>query len=76
MTTFDDGKEVEQTLRAKSLARLPAVDVLPSAKLTGEALAQAVDRVLHQGPREPLNGGFDGARKSVEIATSLWEARQ
>ncbi|WP_170420192.1 glycosyltransferase family protein [Ruegeria arenilitoris] len=73
---FDDGKEVEQTLRAKSLARLPAVDVLPSAKLTGEALAQAVDRVLHQGPREPLNGGFDGARKSVEIATSLWEARQ
>ncbi|WP_170365285.1 glycosyltransferase family protein [Ruegeria arenilitoris] len=73
---FDDGKEVEQTLRAKSLARLPAVDVLNSAKLTGEALAQAVDRVLHQGPREPLNGGFDGASKSVEIATSLWEARQ
>ena len=73
---FDDGKEVEQTLRAKSLARLPAVDVLPSAKLTGEALAQAVDRVLHQGPRKPLDGGFDGARKSVEIATSLWEARQ
>ncbi|WP_170598900.1 glycosyltransferase family protein [Ruegeria arenilitoris] len=73
---FDDGKEVEQTLRAKSLARLPAVDVLPSAKLTGEALAQAVDRVLHQGPRKPLDGGFDGASKSVEIATSLWEARQ
>ncbi|WP_170527529.1 glycosyltransferase family protein [Ruegeria arenilitoris] len=73
---FDDGKEVEQTLRAKSLARLPAVDVLNSAKLTGEALAQAVDRVLHQGPREPLNGGFDGASKSVEIATSLREARQ
>ncbi|WP_170451054.1 glycosyltransferase family protein [Ruegeria arenilitoris] len=73
---FDDGKEVEQTLRAQSLARLPAVDVLPSAKLTGEALAQAVDRVLHQGPRKPLDGGFDGARKSVEIATSLWEARQ
>lgn len=73
---FDDGKEVEQTLRANSLARLPAVDVLPSAKLTGEALAQAVDRVLHQGPRKPLDGGFDGARKSVEIATSLWEARQ
>ncbi|WP_170581855.1 glycosyltransferase family protein [Ruegeria arenilitoris] len=73
---FDDGKEVEQTLRANSLARLPAVDVLPSAKLTGETLAQAVDRVLHQGPRKPLDGGFDGARKSVEIATSLWEARQ
>ncbi|WP_170436298.1 glycosyltransferase family protein [Ruegeria arenilitoris] len=73
---FDDGKEVEQTLRAKSLARLPAVDVLPSAKLTGGTLAQAVDRVLHQGSREPLDGGFDGARKSVEIATSLWEARQ
>ncbi|WP_170405056.1 glycosyltransferase family protein [Ruegeria arenilitoris] len=73
---FDDGKEVEQTLRAKSLARLPAVDVLNSAKLTGEALAQAVDRVLHQGSREPLDGGFDGARKSVEIATSLWETRQ
>jgi len=76
LSPFGDGKEVEQTLRAKSLARLPAVDVLPSAKLTGEALAQAVDRVLHQGPRKPLDGGFDGARKSVEIATSLWEARQ
>ncbi|MFD0911775.1 glycosyltransferase family protein [Ruegeria arenilitoris] len=73
---FDDGKEVEQTLRANSLARLPAVDVLPSAKLTRETLAQALDRVLHQGPRKPLDGGFDGARKSVEIATSLWEARQ
>ena len=76
LVPFDDGKEVEQGLRAQSLSRLPAVAVVPSAEMTGDTLASAVAQVLSQRPRSPLSGGFDGALRSVEIATELWEARQ
>lgn len=72
---FDDGKEVEQTLRARSLAHLPAMRVLSSAELTGDALARSVAAVMEQGPRIPATQGFDGAHRTVEIALQLREAR-
>lgn len=72
---FDDGNEVEQSLRAQSLSRLPAVEVLRSTELTGHRLADAVARVVAQGPRAPMDQGFDGARRSVEIATAMVGAK-
>ncbi|WP_170333005.1 glycosyltransferase family protein [Ruegeria arenilitoris] len=68
---FDDGKEVEQSLRGESLSELLAIEVLPTKKLDGAALAQAISTVMSEGPRPVSTDGFDGAVKSVEIACSL-----
>ncbi|WP_170465802.1 glycosyltransferase family protein [Ruegeria arenilitoris] len=72
---FDDGNEVEQSLRARTLAEMPAIDVIPSKDLNGEMLARAVDRVISAGPREVSDQGFDGAVQSVRIAKDLLERR-
>lgn len=72
---FDEGNEVEQGLRAQSLARQPAIEVLSSADLTGDALVAALTRAMAKGPRAPLTEGFDGAQKTVEIAERLAERR-
>nr|WP_321251285.1 glycosyltransferase [uncultured Ruegeria sp.] len=72
---FDDGNEVEQGLRAQSLADLPGIGVLPSARLSGTALAKAVGTVLSDGARVVPTQGFDGARKAVEITKTLLERR-
>lgn len=68
---FDDGKEVEQGLRAESLARLSAIDVLTSENLSGAALHDSLKRVISIGRRAPQIDGFDGAQKSVTIAEDL-----
>ena len=68
---FDAGNEVEQGLRAASLSRLPAMRVVESVALTPEALAEAVAAVMAEGPRAPSRFGFDGAHRSVEIASAL-----
>ncbi|WP_170334220.1 glycosyltransferase family protein [Ruegeria arenilitoris] len=73
---FDDGKEVEQGLRGQSLAQLPAIEVLPSSELNGQSLSDALMRVITDGPRDAMQHGFDGAKRSVEIATGLLERRQ
>jgi len=72
---FDAGKEEEQSLRAESLARLPAVEVLRSADLTAPALVAALDRALAAGPRRDSGLKFDGAAQSVAIATQMAKAR-
>jgi len=68
---FDDGKEVEQSLRGKSLSHQRSIDVLPSQKLDGDTLARAVADVISQGQRPVPTQGFDGAARSVEIACAL-----
>ncbi|WP_420586315.1 glycosyltransferase family protein [Ruegeria sp.] len=70
---FDDGKEVEQSLRGQSLSDLSAIAVLPSRELNGEALAWAVAEVISDPKRPVSTEGFDGAARSVEIATQLRE---
>ena len=72
---FDDGKEVEQSLRAKSLADLPSIGVVTSRELNGDALLNAVNKVIDTGPRETTGQGFDGADQSVRIAMDLLEQR-
>nr|WP_217351772.1 glycosyltransferase [Ruegeria sp. HKCCD8929] len=73
---FDDGKEVEQGLRARSLASLPAIEVLESGDLTPDALAHLVERAIAAGPRAGSDLNFDGAAQSVTIAEKLLEARR
>ncbi|SDW76186.1 Predicted glycosyl transferase [Ruegeria halocynthiae] len=73
---FDDGKEVEQGLRARSLAQLTGIEVLNSSDLSGQSLADALNRVISDSRRPPMTEGFDGAHRSIEIATALFEANR
>ncbi len=68
---FDDGKEVEQSLRGQSLSEMSAIEVLPSKDLDGDTLAKAVSSVISDSSRPVSGHGFDGAAKSVEIANTL-----
>ena len=61
--------------RATSLAALPAIEVLRNADLTAEALAQALTRLIAEGPRRDSALKFDGATQSVAIATQMAKAR-
>lgn len=72
---FDAGREVEQGLRADSLAALPGIEVLRSADLDAPALAAALDRVIAAGPRRDSALTFDGAAQSVAIAAEMARAR-
>ncbi|MDK3019006.1 glycosyltransferase family protein [Pseudodonghicola flavimaris] len=74
LVPFDAGKEVEQGLRAASLARLPGISLLPAADLDAAALATALDRVIAAGPRQGSALRFDGAARSVAIASEMAEA--
>jgi predicted glycosyltransferase len=65
---FDAGNEVEQTLRARSLAALPGFAVSPAADLTPQRLCAAIASAMRQPQREVHNLRFDGATQSVEIA--------
>lgn len=75
LVPFDDGGEVEQTLRARALAHLPGVSVLPAAELTAADLARAVDQACQQPRRAPSGIGFDGATRTVEIVTGMLDRR-
>ncbi len=75
LVPFDDGKEVEQGLRGKSLSELSAMEVLDSRNLSDTALTDALLRVMSDAPRTPQGFSFHGARRSVEIAEELWDTR-
>lgn len=71
LVPFDAGKEVEQSLRAQSLAPLPGFAVEAAASLTPDRLCTALRKVMQQ-PQRSLDGfEFDGAARSVEIAQTL-----
>lgn len=75
LVPFDAGKEVEQGLRAQSLAALPGFAVLRSADLTPQALCDAVTRVLADTRRGDAGLEFDGAARSVALACGMAEVR-
>lgn len=68
---FEDGKEIEQTIRAAILARQPGIATLREADLTPDSLARALTSVL--GARiPPLSpASLAGAARSVEIVETL-----
>jgi predicted glycosyltransferase len=75
MIPFDAGNEVEQTLRATSLASLPGLSVLRNADLTPETLNSHLLQVLKDGPRSNTGLRFDGAARSVQLACDMAKAR-
>ncbi|MEX0328394.1 MAG: glycosyltransferase family protein [Ruegeria sp.] len=76
LVPFDDGNEVEQTLRAQSLVRHSGFRMVESAGLTGDTLNDALNAAIADAPRAPMVKGIDGARTSVEIAETLVEAKR
>ncbi len=72
---FDAGSEVEQGIRADALARLPGISVLRNAALNPARLLTALQDVQVAPLRPPMQDGFDGAARSVEIVSALLEAR-
>lgn len=75
LVPFDAGNEVEQGLRARSLAPLPRIAVLKNADLTADTLARTVADVIAQGRRQGEAVDFNGAAQSVAIAHTMAEAR-
>ncbi len=72
---FDDGGEVEQTLRARSLTRLPGIVALSTAELTPQRLRDAVTQVMAVPRRDGPALQFDGAAQTVRIATRMARER-
>ena len=72
---FDEGGEVEQTLRAESLSHLPMMQMLRAADLTPKRLLQEVGMLgkLPRGKVPDLR--FDGAQESVRIACGMAKGR-
>lgn len=68
---FDDGGEVEQTLRARALSVQSGIEVLTATDLTPQSLMAEVKRVASKGRRSPSGLRMDGAAESVRIAQSM-----
>lgn len=75
LVPFDEGNEVEQTLRAQSLSRRPAVSMLRTHELEPAQLAAELGKLCAQPRRNSDDTRFDGARRSVEILNGLSNAR-
>ncbi|MEL7100542.1 MAG: glycosyltransferase [Pseudomonadota bacterium] len=71
---FDDGGEVEQSLRAGALSDQPGIAVMRSAQLTGPTLLAALTRVSAAPARPARTAGMDGAAQTVRIARKLIRA--
>lgn len=72
---FDDGKEVEQTLRARSLSPLPGFEVLTSNDLTPERLCAALAAIQRSPRRDSRTLNFQGAARSVTITEEMARTR-
>lgn len=73
---FDAGKEVEQGLRANSLSPLNGIETVTSGELTPKALCAAVHGAIAAPRRSSAGLHFNGAARTVEIATELAEQRK
>ncbi|MBK0327389.1 glycosyltransferase [Rhodobacteraceae bacterium F11138] len=73
---FDDGGEVEQTLRAQSLAHMPGIVTLRKAELTPQRLCDALTQAMAEPRRQGTTLQFDGAAETVRIATRMARDRQ
>lgn len=69
---FDAGGEVEQSLRANSLAQHAQFAVVRSVTLTPDILLENLGKVHRQPP--PSRDQFDGANETVRIVAGLRES--
>lgn len=72
---FDEGGEVEQTIRARSLSARPGIRMLMGQDLTAQALRDAVEQAMATWPAQVMQPDFDGAAETVRVATRLGQAR-
>jgi predicted glycosyltransferase len=72
---YAEGREDEQTRRARRLADLGAVDVLPAADLTPRSLVDAVGRARAGGAARSTGLRLDGADRTVEAVAALLSSR-
>lgn len=75
LVPFDEGSEVEQTLRADSLAILPGITVLPDSELASDTLLTALETVIGATPRTTSGLRFDGASETVRLTQEMLEHR-
>lgn len=68
---FDDGGEVEQGLRAESLAHQSGIEVLRSENLSAGALLASVNAAQAAPKRGRRTEGQQGAERTVEIVCEL-----
>lgn len=71
LVPFDDGGEVEQTLRSRSLAGQSAISVLMSQDMTPALMAQNVAQVIAEGQRHDGALQLDGAAETVRICVEM-----
>lgn len=76
LVPFEAGNEVEQTLRATSLAALPGMSVLNNAALTPETLVEHLKRVMADRSRPNGDLMFDGAAQTVQMACDMVRDRK
>ena len=67
---FDDGDEVEQSLRAKALSAQNGVAVVISGNLSAQTLLDAVRMVCAAPARAVVSKGMNGAARTVELVTA------
>jgi predicted glycosyltransferase len=68
---FDDGSEVEQTLRTRALAHLDGIEILTARDLTPDRLLDKVQAVQSAPARPRRTTGFDGGAQTVRIVERL-----
>ena len=73
LVPFDDGGEVEQSLRARSLTHQPAMEVLPAGEATPGRMAALVAQVMAEGRRQDDSLQMDGAAEAVRVVESFAE---
>jgi len=73
---FDEGGEVEQTLRARSLSHMAGFRTCRAADLTPERLLHEVTELVKTKRGKPAEILFDGAAQSVRIAVGMLGARR
>jgi predicted glycosyltransferase len=72
---FDEGVEVEQSLRAQSLSERSEISTLLSADLNPDALLEQIEAVTGAPRPAALNLQCDGALRVVQIAAQMVEQR-
>lgn len=64
MVAFDDGNEVEQSLRADALSTLPQLETLALSDVTAPTLRAALDRALSDLEQRTTDFDMDGGTQS------------
>ena len=72
---FDDGGEVEQSIRAQALGQIDGIEVIATNQLSNDTLHTALTAALNAPKRDPQTAGMQGSAHSVEIAKSILDQK-